>query len=188
MVTREGDKKIVRAPIDIVVINMKNNLTYPIELKYKTKKCEINHKNEIYSLTEHGATNIGRFSFRKDIYRLEQLMKEKIEQGFFIVITNENKYLQNVLNKDILDRKFSFHDGMILQKEDNGWNYEKQISNGYIQNDKFELMKNNKFHWTYQGDEFYKLDLKNTYKIKWEVYSQLNKINFYISVVEIKNS
>nr|WP_321267171.1 hypothetical protein [uncultured Sulfurimonas sp.] len=186
MVKRDENKKIARTPIDIVIIDMKTNLTYPIELKYKTKKCEINHQNEKYNLTEHGATDIGRFSFRKDIYRLEQLMKEEIKQGFFIVITNEKKYLQNVSNKDTLDRNFSFHDGMILQKEDKGWNYEKQLSNGYILNDNLQLIKNNTLHWTSKGDEFYKLDLKNIYKIKWEAYSQLSKIDFYISVVEIR--
>ena len=75
---------------------------------------------------------------------------------------------------------------MILQKEDKSWNYEKQLINGYILNENMKLSKNDKLHWTSKGDEFYKLDLKNTYEIKWETYSQLSKTEFYISVVEIR--
>ena len=93
MLKRDKNEKIARTPIDIVVIEKKTNFTYPIELKYKTKKYEVNHKNERYNLTEHGASDIGRFSFRKDIYRLEQLMNKETKEGFFIVITNEKKIL-----------------------------------------------------------------------------------------------
>ena len=186
MLKRDKNEKIARTPIDIVVIEKKTNFTYPIELKYKTNKYEVNHKNERYNLTEHGASDIGRFSFRKDIYRLEQLMNKETKEGFFIVITNEKKYLLDVSDKDTIDKNFSFHDGMILQKEDKSWNYEKQLINGYILNENMKLSKNDKLHWTSKGDEFYKLDLKNTYEIKWETYSQLSKTEFYISVVEIR--
>ena len=102
MLKKDGTTKVARAPIDIVVINKITSEFYPIELKYKTKKYEIIHQDEKYKLTEQGATDIGRFSFRKDIYRIEQLVKDKTVQGFFIVITNENKYLQNISNKDTL--------------------------------------------------------------------------------------
>lgn len=186
MLNRNGNTKIARAPIDIVVINNKTKVSVPIELKYKTKKCEICYEEEKYKLTEQGATDIGRFSFRKDIYRIEQLINKKVLQGFFIVVTNEKKYLQDISNKDSLDKNFSFHDNVILQKKDNSWNYEKQLSDGYILNDKSQLIRNNTLHWTSKGDAFYKLDLKNTYEIKWETYSQLSKTEFYLSVVEIR--
>ncbi|MFZ2889712.1 MAG: hypothetical protein WA010_04525 [Sulfuricurvum sp.] len=187
MLKRDKNEKIIRAPIDIVVIDKKTNLTYPIELKYKTKKYPYPHEDEIYNLTEQGAIDIGRFSFRKDIYRLEQLInKESIQkEGFFIVITNEKKYFENVSDKDTTDKNFSFHDGMIIQKEDKSWNYEKQFTDGYILNENMQLSKNDKLHWTSKGDNFYKLDLKNTYEIKWQTYSKLKETEFYISVVEI---
>jgi len=186
MLKRDGTTKVARAPIDIVVINKITSEFYPIELKYKTKKYETIHQNEKYKLTEQGATDIGRFSFRKDIYRIEQLVKNKSIQGFFIVITNENKYLQNISNKDTLDKNFSFHNNAILDKEDKSWNYKKQLASGYSLNDDFKLIKNNKLHWTSTGDEFYKLNLKNTYEIKWETYSKFENTEMYISIIEIR--
>ncbi len=187
MIKRDNNRKIARAPIDIVIIDRINNILYPIELKYKTKKFETLHDKENYKLTEHGAVDIGRFSFRKDIFRIEQLTnKDHINVGFFIVITNEFKYLQNILNKDTLDKNFSFHNDMTLQKIDNSWNYEKLIKNGYLLNDNNTLSKNNKLHWTSTGDEFYKLDLKNEYKVEWKEYSNIDNETFYFSLIEIR--
>lgn len=186
MPKRDGDIKVARAPIDIMIINIETNLTYPVELKYKTKKFETLFKNEKYNLTEHGATDIGRFSFRKDIFRIEQLLSKEIQQGFFIVITNDQKYLQDISDKDTLDKNFSFHNKAAIQKEDMSWNYEKHLKSGYSINSKQQLSKNGKPHWTSKGDEFYKLDLLNEYIIEWEKYSELEDSVFNISIVEIK--
>lgn len=187
MIKRDTSIKIARAPIDVIIIDKINNILYPIELKYKTKKFQAIYEKENYKLTEHGATDIGRFSFRKDIFRIEQLIsKENINQGFFIVITNESKYLQNISNKNTLDRNFSFHNNMILQKIDNSWNYEKQINNGYLLNENNTLSKNDRLHWTSKGDEFYKLDLKNEYQIEWKEYSKIENEIFYFSLIEVK--
>ena len=186
MLKRDGSTKVARAPIDIIVINKITSEFYPIELKYKTKKYETIHQGEKYKLTEQGATDIGRFSFRKGIYRIEQLLKHKATQGFFIVITNENKYLQNISNKDTLDKNFSFHNNVILSKEDKSWNYKKQLASGYSLNNDFKLIKNNKLHWTSTGDEFYKLNLRNTYEIKWETYSKFENTEMFIAIVEIR--
>jgi len=75
---------------------------------------------------------------------------------------------------------------MILQKIDNSWNYERQIKNGYLLNNNNTLSKNNKLHWTSKGDEFYKLDLKNEYKIEWKEYSNIDNEIFYFSLTEIR--
>lgn len=185
---RDGKTVVVRAAIDIVVMNSKTGSFYPIELKYKTKKCKIDIDGEIYNLTEHGAADIGRFSFRKDIFRIEQLVKknDNAVQGFFIVITNDEKYRNDISNKSTLDKNFSFHENAMLNKEDESWNNEKQLVDGYSLNDSFELVKNNKLHWSSKGDYFYKLDLENTYRVQWKEYSILDTTELYSSIVEIR--
>lgn len=80
-----GKSSIVRAPIGIVIYDI-DGKSVPIELKYKTKKLITNNDGESYNLTNHRATDIGRYSFRKDIYRIEQYLAshEKSEYGMFL--------------------------------------------------------------------------------------------------------
>lgn len=82
MIDIYGEYPIVRAPIDIIVSD-KNGKTVPIELKYKTKKLKTEFNGESYDLTNHGATDIGRYSFRKDIYRIEQYLSKEKKQRFW---------------------------------------------------------------------------------------------------------
>lgn len=188
MIKRNNQVKYSRVPVDILLIDNIDNVLYPIELKYKTKKLDIKYNNEHYRLTNHGANDIGRFSFRKDIFRIEQLISDKsnnIKQGFFIVITNDGGYLENILNKNTLDKYFSYHHKMLLEKEDFGWNYEKLLSLGYVLNGNQELVKNNSLHWTSKGDNFYKLNLMKNYEVLWEEYSRIEKNIFNISILEI---
>lgn len=85
--------------IDIVLV--KENLYFPIELKYKTKKVlgELNRFGETFSnvevLKNQAAQNIGRYSFWKDVSRLEVVKKNfapNIEAGFCIFLTNDIYY------------------------------------------------------------------------------------------------
>lgn len=187
MIKRDGAEQDVRAPIDIIVINKEENTICPIELKYKTKLFSTKISDEDYELKAQGAPDRGRFSFRKDIYRIEQLVLQEsnMPYGYFIVITNEDLYLHDITTKNNLDKNYSFHQDAILHKNDLGWNYERQIHDGYILNDKQELIKNNTKHWTSTGDEFYKLDLQGTYQIKWEDYSKINDEKFHMSFTKI---
>ena len=73
MINWNSEKTLARAPID-VVIHDKNGDLIPIELKYKTKNTNLDFYGENYKLTNHGAVDIGRYSFRKDIYRIEQYL------------------------------------------------------------------------------------------------------------------
>ncbi len=188
MIKRDESKKIARAPIDIIIIDKKEKIIYPIELKYKTKKFETSFQDENYKLTNHSASDIGRFSFRKDIYRIEQLLHNQSSafEGYFVVITNDKNYLQDVSQKNTLDKNFSFHNNAVLQKTDNSWNYEDLYKKGYLLDDKNRLINNGKLHWASKGDLFYKLDLQNEYQIKWWNYSKINNEDFYISIVRIE--
>ncbi len=188
MLKRDGSLDTVRAPIDIVVINTKTKLSYPIELKYKTKKFETGYDHEEYKLSAHGANDLGRFSFRKDIYRLEHIVekKDKSVQGFFIVITNDEKYWDDDVSiKNTLDKNYSFHNGAILHAKDLGWNDKKLLKCGWAYSDENKLLKDKRVHWTSKGDWFYQLDLKNTYTINWEKYSKIEEEDFCVSVIDI---
>ena len=136
----------------------------PIELKYKTKELTGEVGDDVYDLAKHGASDIGRVSFRKDIYRIERFLEsnsEKCNKGFVIILTNENEYWDNILEKEILNRRYSFHQDMKIPMEDPGWYYEALSKNKYINIDGVWVYRDNpkKKHWTFDGDLKYKLNL-----------------------------
>jgi hypothetical protein len=134
MIDRNNKKSIVRAPIDILVIDS-NGYTIPIELKYKTKKTNIEHNGEDYLLTEHGATDIGRYSFRKDIYRIEHyiLKHSYCKVGFVFILTNDQAYFNNnVFEKGNIDKHFTFHHGGLINRLDKSWNYDSIDEAKYV--------------------------------------------------------
>ena len=191
MRTRGEGIKIVRAPIDILLID-KNGRHFPIELKYKTKLFKATHDDEEYHLTNHGACDIGRFSFRKDVFRIEQylLKSEKYEQGFVLIITNETDYFKNILSERKLDSHFSFHDGCILKNEDDSWNYDAiDLSKYYYskQDSKWKYKSSEKVHWTCKGEKFYTLPLSNEYQISWKKYSKIDDEVFKYCLITVKN-
>lgn len=189
MVYRNGEKTIVRAPIDIIVIDTNRN-HYPIELKYKTRKTNVFFNEENYILAEHGATDVGRFSFRKDIFRIENYKSKNLnyKYGYVLILTNDKAYFEkNVFEKDNIDKHFSFHNGTILNRFDSSWNYSK------IDQTKFILNENNvwaniqlKEHWTCKKEHFYKLDLLNDYEITWKDFSIIEKISFKYCLIKIE--
>ena len=181
MIDIYGNESIVRAPIDIIVSD-KNGKTIPIELKYKTKKLKTEFNGESYSLTNHGATDIGRYSFRKDIYRIEKYLSnnENSDFGFVFILTNEDNYVNNnVGEKETFDKNFSCHQNGKFEKEFLGWNYSKIDPTKYEKKENSWYYKNkNKKHWTFTGDKTYKLELKNEYGIDWQYYSTFEKAEF----------
>ena len=86
--------------IDIVV--EKSDQFCPIELKYKTKSAEGNIierfgeeiKTEL--LKNQAAQNINRYSFWKDVYRVERIKRNfsKVIAGFSIFVTNDQSYMK----------------------------------------------------------------------------------------------
>lgn len=189
MIDIYGKKSIVRAPIDIIVSD-KNGKSIPIELKYKTKKLNTQFNGEQYDLTNHGATDIGRYSFRKDIYRIEQYLSknENCNFGIVFILTNDDNYLKNnVGDKETFDKNFSCHQNSLITKEYKGWNYSRIDTSKYKMVDGIWRYKNqNKKHWTFIGDKTYKLELKNDYPIIWKDYSELKKSQFKFCLLKIK--
>ena len=189
MINVDGKKSIVRAPIDVIVYDKKGK-SVPIELKYKTKEQKIEHNGEFYSLTNHGATDIGRYSFRKDIYRIEQYLstKKNSDVGFLFILTNEDNYINNNVGiKETFDKHFSCHQNSLLEKEYRGWNYSKIDKTKYEKrNNTWKYINQDKKHWTCTKDKSYILELKNNYTIKWKEYSKLKNCEFQFCLVKIK--
>lgn len=191
MVDRSNKKVNVRAPIDIVIIDNEGN-TIPIELKYKTKKIQLNYDGEDYLLTNHGATDIGRYSFRKDLYRIERyiLQKPKCNVGFVFILTNDQAYFENnVFQKGTIDKHFSFHHGCIIDKVDNSWNYDSINLTKYNQDKTENIWRYNeqlKKHWTCEKELFYKLDLLKDYHVDWKEYSVIKNSVFKYCLFEVK--
>jgi len=193
MINRNDKTSIARAPIDIVMVNDKNGELIPIELKYKTKELQTENNSETYNLTEHGAKDIGRFSFRKDIYRIEQFIQNnrKSKYGFVLIITNDSGYYsQDISEKNVLDSNFSFHHGVTIKKKDKSWNYKSIDKNKYEfipQENKWKYIGKNKYHWSCTGEKFYLLDLKNNYQIEWQDYSRVDNNEFKFCLIMVNS-
>lgn len=190
----DGTEIKKRAPIDIVVIDL-DKKSIPIEIKYKTKKCIFDIEGEDYSLTEHGACDIGRYSFRKDIVRIEKFFEnDKIisEIGYVFILTNENKYFEDISKKDTYDKNFSFHDKVVLKKEYAGWYFKNHSITTYDKNND-DKVNGGKMHWTNKQDLNFNLILKNEYEINWKSYSIINNLRnnktnseFKYCLIEVK--
>jgi len=190
MLYRNGEQIIVRAPFDIILVDEIGN-TIPIELKYKTKKAVFEFNEEEYSLANHSAYDVGRYSFRKDIYRIEKYLEKnpKSTVGYVLILTNDQNYSSsNALDKNNIDKYFTFHQGAIIPKKDDSWNYQSinQLKYSLDENDKkwkYRGVKKN--HWTCRNELFYRLDLKSNYVVNWQLYSAVQKNKFEYCLLEI---
>ena len=66
-----------------------------IELKYKTKKAELTHNNEAFSLKGQAAQDCGRYDFIQDVRRLERVVNDSAAParvGFAVFLTNDPLY------------------------------------------------------------------------------------------------
>ena len=178
MVKKADVSNDITKPISIdITVSLGNDVFY-LELKYKTKKLSPDFKkkwaddikDDVYSLKNQGACDIGRFLFRKDIFRLEKVIEKNKGKGFFIVITNDSGYTDNLQDnkRERIGKMYSFHNNEELVALDPGWNY-KQKDGTYVCSHKHP--KDDK-HWTCISDRAFKLDLKedNKYKVEWKPY------------------
>lgn len=158
-----------RAAVDIVVIV--DGLQIPIEIKYKTLALAQENKksksyfvgDEAYLLANQGASDLGRFNFRKDIARIEKFISNESNnaaKGYCLIITNDPSYLSDPTGT--LIENYSLADNITLLKKDKGWKF----STGTVPN---------KSHWTFKGDLKLDLRLQYEYSVKWKDYSQVEK-------------
>lgn len=117
-----SDNKVKKNYIDIIIYDNKGN-NIPIELKYRTGLLLVNIDGEEYHLTNHGAHDVGRYAFRKDIFRIEKYLEQyRGNGGFVLILTNDSKYWDcDVSQRNIADKNYSVHNGSVVKKEDLGW-------------------------------------------------------------------
>lgn len=109
-----------REYVDIWATDNETNLA--IELKYKTAKFDSVYDGEEFHLTNHGAQDIGRYDFIKDIGRLERFVKFHANTiGYAILLTNDIGYWKATKRLMTADAGFRIHESRVLSGE-LGWN------------------------------------------------------------------
>lgn len=114
--------------IDICVIH--NGKKHFIELKYKTKKETISRYNVKIDLTDQLAQDLGRYSFCKDIERLELVNQDNSGPNYAIFLTNDSSYWENNTDKHTLDFSFRIYENKTLSGNLN-WKLQKTWTRKY---------------------------------------------------------
>ena len=136
---------------------IKGDQTYAIELKYKTRKLDVNVKGESFNLLDQAAQDLGRYDFLKDIERLENIVSiHDNVKGYAIILTNDSAYWKSPATETI-DAEFRIHEGRILNGE-LAWGTE--VGAG-----------------TMRGREK-PIKLTGTYKLSWKDYSQVSSTSY----------
>ena len=89
-----------------------------IELKYKSSTIKTKIDKEIFDLSNHGAQDIGRYYFLKDVQRLEEIItKYPDAEGCAIIITNDSSYWSMPQKLKPVDAAFRIHEGQKITGE-----------------------------------------------------------------------
>lgn len=103
------DEKEKTAYIDLIVQDKSSKCA--LELKYRTKKTNFNICNESYELRNHSARDVGRYKYRADVSRLENLVNsKKIDKGYAIFLTNDQLFWADPIDVNNMDREFRLGD------------------------------------------------------------------------------
>jgi hypothetical protein len=118
-----------------------------IELKYKTRRANLNHAEEEYFLRNQSAQDIGRYDFLKDIQRLEEYVNAHANsEAFAIFLTNAPTYWVKSNRNDTVDSEFRIHEDQILQ---GSLTWGEKASEGTKRNreESIKLQGKYKIHW-----------------------------------------
>ena len=89
-----------------------------IELKYKTRKLDVELYGEHFELKDHTAYDNGRYDFLADLERLEYMVVEgAVKRGIAILLTNDPLYWTRPRRTDTADAAFQLEDGRVLRGE-----------------------------------------------------------------------
>ena len=87
-----------------------------VELKYLTRKLDVEREGERFALRNQGAQDIRRYDFLKDIQRLERLSsRTDVRAGFAILLTNDPTYWNPPRREGTVDAQFRLHDGRTIE-------------------------------------------------------------------------
>ena len=82
-----------------------------IELKYVTRKLEVDHDGESFALRDHSAQDTRRYDFLLDIQRLEAIRSNGCRAGYAVLLTNDSSYWTDPVTRDTQDAAFRIHEG-----------------------------------------------------------------------------
>lgn len=151
--------------IDLIV--ELDDVIIAIELKYKTKKLDnFIFNNESFNLKNHGAHNLNRYDFIKDIWRLENFLSQgypKRTIGYAIFLTNDSAYQKASRKAEVDDLDFRIHQ-RLLNAGELKWKF----------NENKRKRKNSIY-------------LLSDYDLDWANYSKVNNHTFDYLLVEVNN-
>ncbi len=123
-----------------------------IELKYKTRALQTLESGERFVLQNHGAQDLGRYDFIKDVWRIETIVASSAQAtGYAILLTNDPSYWTRSHNDLTVDTAFRLHEGRDLHGT---LDWRAHASEG-----------------TKRGREK-SLQLTGSYPLRWEDYSR----------------
>ena len=90
-----------------------------VELKYRTRELDIEVSGESFELRNQAAKPPSRYSFLKDIQRLEHLVSRasNVRSGLAVMLTNDAGYWHETPRGDLVDMDFHIHHGRRLTGE-----------------------------------------------------------------------
>lgn len=144
-----------------------DNKTYPIELKYTTKRCKIYDPENPVETKEQSARDAGCYRFLWDIKRLEEIktsLLNKEVKGYAIMLTSDAGYYNKSEQPTLFDN-FRLTEGRTIPPDTSDREFKWIL-------DKIAAEKI-KSHWTKQWPEFM---LKGEYKLEWQDYNSETSI------------
>ena len=144
-----GDKKTWH--LDLLAKD--GDAQFAIELKFKTRAFKTIIGDETFNLLGHGAQDIGRYDFIKDIVRLEHITQTLTKcAGAAILLTNDSSYWNPRAGHGTVDEAFRLNEERGILGGTMGWKGHTGAG----------TMKNRESV----------LQLKNAYHLEWRDFSQ----------------
>lgn len=106
--------------ISVDIVLERDGIYYPIEIKYKTATQVFPHfvfgTATNVTLEDQKAQTIGRYSFWKDVKRIELLETtfQNVERGIILFVSNDVSYRQAPINNNNGGAPFSIHNGRVV--------------------------------------------------------------------------
>lgn len=73
-------------------------------------------RGELFSVQNHGAQDLGRYNFIRDVWRAETIVEHSAKvAGHALMLTNDPSYWSPPRNSHTVDSEFRLHDGRELQ-------------------------------------------------------------------------
>lgn len=75
----------------------RGDVTIPIEIKYRTRKAEVEDSrfSETFTLRTHSALDFGCYGVLRDLERIEEIVEKQGKYGFVLFMTNDSAYWED---------------------------------------------------------------------------------------------